>query len=81
MHYSDGGTSTLISLSTAKSIRPSTIAIKPVSLTKHSYVVKVNGQPDSCGVQTLAADGKSFTDLSRSAGKPAEKGTGVYVKQ
>jgi hypothetical protein len=58
-----------------------TIAVKAVSSTKHSYVVKVNGKPDSYGVQTLASDGKSFTDVSWSAGKPGEKGTGVYVKQ
>jgi hypothetical protein len=58
-----------------------TIAIKPDSPTKLSYIVKVNGKPDSYGVQTLAADGKSFTDVSWNAGKPDEKATGVYVKQ
>jgi hypothetical protein len=58
-----------------------TLAVKQVAPTKLSYVVKGNGKPDSYGIQTLAADGKSFTDLSWSAGKPGEKATGVYVKQ
>jgi hypothetical protein len=58
-----------------------TIAIKTDSPTKHSYIVKVDDKPDSYGVQTLAADGKSFTDVSWNAGKPDEKATGVYVKQ
>jgi hypothetical protein len=58
-----------------------TLAVKRISPTKLSYIVKGNGKPDSYGVQTLAADGKSFTDISWSAGKPTEKGTGVYVKQ
>lgn len=58
-----------------------TLAVKQVSPTKISYVVKGNGKPDSYGIQTLAADGKSFTDVSWSAGKPGEKATGVYVKQ
>ena len=58
-----------------------TLAVKRISPTKLSYIVKGNGKPDSYGIQTLAADGKSFTDVSWSAGKPGEKGTGVYVKQ
>jgi hypothetical protein len=58
-----------------------TIAMKPVSATSYSYVVKVNGKPNSYGTQTLAADGKSFTDVSWSAGKPDEKGKGFYAKQ
>jgi hypothetical protein len=58
-----------------------TLSVKQDSPTKLSYVVKGNGKPDSYGIQTLAADGKSFTDVSWSAGKPDEKGTGVYVKQ
>lgn len=58
-----------------------TLSVKSISPTKLSYIVKGNGKPDSYGVQTLAVDGKSFTDVSWSAGKPGEKDTGVYVKQ
>jgi hypothetical protein len=58
-----------------------TIAVTPSSPTKHSYTVKVKGKPDSYGVQTLAADGKSFTDVSWSPGKEAEKSTALFVKQ
>jgi hypothetical protein len=41
----------------------------------------VNGKPDSYGVQTLPADGKSVTDVSRSPGKLSEKSSAVFVKQ
>lgn len=58
-----------------------TIGIKQVSPAKISYTVKHDGKPDSYGTQTLAADGKSFTDVSWSAGKPGEKSTGFYAKQ
>jgi hypothetical protein len=58
-----------------------TLSVKRISPSKLSYIVKGNGKPDSYGTQTLAADGKSFSDVSWSAGKPGEKGTGVYVKQ
>jgi hypothetical protein len=58
-----------------------TLSFKMISPTKLSYVVKVKGKPDSYGVQTLASDRKSFTDVSWSAGKETEKGTGYYIKQ
>ena len=58
-----------------------TLAVKPTSSTRHSYTVKVNGKPDSYGIQTLAADGKSFTDVSWSPGKLSEKSSAVFVKQ
>jgi hypothetical protein len=58
-----------------------TIAVKSSSPTKQSYTVKVKGKADSYGIQTLAADGKSFTDVSWNPGKEAEKATGVFVKQ
>lgn len=35
----------------------------------------------SMGEQTLAADGRSFTDVNWNSGKEDEKTTGVYVKQ
>jgi hypothetical protein len=58
-----------------------TSAFKLVNPTKLTYVLKINGKPDSYGVQTLAPDGRSFTDTTWSPGKENEKTTAVYVKQ
>lgn len=58
-----------------------TISFKALTPTKTRYVMKVNGKIDNEGVQTLAADGRSFTDVNWNAGKKDEKMTGVYVKQ
>jgi hypothetical protein len=44
-------------------------------------MLKYQGKADMYGVQTMAADGKSYTDVTWPAGKPNEKTTGVYVKQ
>jgi hypothetical protein len=51
------------------------------SPTKMSYINKVNGKATGYGIQTLAADGKSFTDVSWSPGKESEKSTAFYAKQ
>jgi hypothetical protein len=48
---------------------------------KFNYMLKYQGKPDMYGVQTMAADGKSYTDVTWPAGKPNETTTGVYVKQ
>jgi hypothetical protein len=45
------------------------------------YTIKVSGKPDTYGIETLAADGLSFSDVSWSPGKESEKQTAVYVKQ
>jgi hypothetical protein len=58
-----------------------TSGFKLVNPTKLTYVLKINGKPDSYGVQTLAPDGRSFTDTSWNPGKESEKTTAVYVKQ
>ena len=58
-----------------------TIAFKPVTPTKMSYVIKINGKADSIGEQTIAADGRSFMDVSWNPGRENEKSTAVYVKQ
>lgn len=58
-----------------------TVAIKMDSPRKLSYTVKVNGKDQAYGIQTLAADGKSLTDVSWDAGKTSEKQTGFYAKQ
>lgn len=58
-----------------------TFSAKFEAPTKLTYVIKYNGKPDQYGVQTLAADGRSYTDVSWTPGREHEKGTGVYVKQ
>lgn len=59
----------------------STISFKALSSRKIRYVMKIDGKTDSIGEQTLAADGRSFSDVSWAPGKEDEKTTGVYVKQ
>lgn len=58
-----------------------TFTYKLLTPHKISYTIRLNGKPQSYGVQTMAADGKSFTDVSWSAGKANEKQTGFYAKQ
>lgn len=58
-----------------------TLSFKYLSPTKISYVIKNNGKPDAYGIQSLDADGKSFTDVSWSPGKEGEKSTGFYARQ
>jgi hypothetical protein len=58
-----------------------TISFEMLSPTKMKYVMKVNGKTDSMGEQTLAADGRSFSDVNWNPGKEDEKTTGVYLKQ
>jgi hypothetical protein len=58
-----------------------TIRFKLTTPTQIKYVVKVNGKEDSEGVQTIATDGRSFTDVNWSPGKENEKQTAVYLKQ
>jgi len=58
-----------------------TSGFKLVNPTKLTYVLKIDGKPDSYGVQTLARDGRSFTDTSWNPGKESEKTTAVYVRQ
>jgi hypothetical protein len=58
-----------------------TVAFKAVKPNEIKYTIKVNGKPDSIGVQTIAADGRSFSDVSWTPGKESEKQTAVYVKQ
>jgi hypothetical protein len=59
----------------------STISFKMLSPTKIRYVMKINGKTDSLGEQTLAADGRSFSDVNWNPGKEDEKTTGVFLKQ
>lgn len=67
---------------TGPSVPPgATISFKRVSATKIQYTMKIDGKPDSIGVQTIAADGASFTDTNWNPGQASEKTTTVYVKQ
>jgi hypothetical protein len=58
-----------------------TSAFKLVSPTKLTYVLKIDGKPIGYGVQTLAPDGRTFTDVTWNPGKESEKLTSVYLKQ
>jgi len=58
-----------------------TIGFKQVTPTKHKYTMKIDGKPDTYGVQTISADGTFFTDVSWNPGHESEKTTSVYVKQ
>jgi hypothetical protein len=58
-----------------------TIAWKLLNPTKIHYTIKIGGKPDGIGVQTIAADGGSFTDSSWNPGRESEKTTSIYVKQ
>lgn len=58
-----------------------TIGFKLIKPTQVKYVIKVNGKEDSEGVSTIAADGRSYSDVSWTPGKEDEKQTAVYVKQ
>ncbi|MBS0388775.1 MAG: hypothetical protein JSR15_09870 [Proteobacteria bacterium] len=58
-----------------------TIAFQAINPTTTRYTMKVDGKVDSMGEQTLAADGRSFTDVNWTPGKEDEKSTAVYVKQ
>jgi hypothetical protein len=58
-----------------------TISFKALKPNETKYVMKVNGKVDSVGTQTIAADGRSFSDVSWTPGKENEKQTAVYVKQ
>ncbi len=58
-----------------------TISFKRVNATTIRYTMKVDGKPDSVGVQSIASDGRSFTDTNWNPGQASEKTTAVYVKQ
>lgn len=58
-----------------------TIRWEFVNPTKVKYTIKINGKPDSYGVQAIAPDGRSFTDTNWNPGRENEKTAAVYVKQ
>ena len=59
----------------------STMSFKYLSPDRISYAAKVKEKSDGWGIQTLAADGKSYTDVSWNPGKENKKTTAVYVRQ
>jgi hypothetical protein len=58
-----------------------TYAYQFLAPTKVSYTLRIDGRVDSQGLQTMAGDGHTYTDVSWSPGKEAEKQTAVWVKQ
>jgi len=58
-----------------------TTSMKRLSPNKLSYINKLDGKPDSYSIQSIAPDGKSFTEVSWNAGTPSKKTTSVYFKQ
>ena len=55
-----------------------TISFKMLSPTKIRYVMKINGKTDNMGEQTLAADGRSFSDVRTGIRVRREKRPRVY---
>jgi len=58
-----------------------TISFKRLGAKKIRYTMKINGKTDNIGVQSIAPDGRSYTDVNWNAGRESEKTTAVYVKQ
>jgi hypothetical protein len=58
-----------------------TLSVKLDAAHKLSYTVKANGKPVGYGVETLSADGHSFTAVTWSPGKQSEKASEFYIKQ
>jgi|SRR5665213_232838 len=58
-----------------------TMSFRYDSATEISYVFRINGKPETYGLQTLAADGRSFSDVYWHPGKKSEKSSEIYVKQ
>jgi hypothetical protein len=57
------------------------LSIKLDSPRRHSFTIKVDGKPVEYDVDTLSADGTSFTEITWLPGKESEKVAAVYVKQ
>ena len=57
------------------------MSFKKQSPAALSYVFKINGDSETYGVQTLAPDRQSFSDVYWHPGKKDEAMTEVYVKQ
>jgi hypothetical protein len=60
---------------------PRTLAVKATSPRSYSWTFAVAGTPRVQGVNTLAADGRSFTEVSWVVGKPEKTVTLVYERE
>ncbi len=58
-----------------------TVALKQLNSHRILYTYKLNGTVESVEIQTLAGDGKTFTDVSWTPGKRSERSTALYVRQ
>jgi len=58
-----------------------TTSLKQTSQRTLSLTNKLDGKPDSYSTMTLAADGKSYTDVGWSHGRPSEKTKSVFVRE
>jgi hypothetical protein len=58
-----------------------TISVKPEAPRVWHYQVRRNGEYRGEGRMTLAADGKSWTDVPLNGGKPVESLLMVYVRE
>ena len=58
-----------------------TVSYRKISPSRLDYSVMLNGKLITRGYDELAADGKSYTDVSWLVGKESEKTTRVYDKQ
>ena len=65
----------------ARSGPPRTLAITAVSPTRYRWVFSISGKPFVAGVNTLAADRRSFTEISWRVDAPRKKVTLLYVRQ
>lgn len=57
------------------------LAIKASSAISYTWVLSMDGKPIAEGKNTIAPDGKSFTEVNWLAGKPTETYTMIYEKQ
>jgi hypothetical protein len=57
------------------------VAFTKASAVRLNYVVMIKDKKVAEGYQTLAADGKTFTDVSWAIGKMDEKRTVIFEKQ
>lgn len=57
------------------------LAVKAVSPTSYTWVFAIDGKPLVKGVNTIAADGKTFKEVSHSVADPERTFTLIYERQ
>ena len=58
-----------------------TLAVKALSPTSYSWTFARDGKPIAQGINTLAADAKSFTEIAWSVADPTKRFTLVYERR